>query len=175
MIASFRMRSLWTLLGLAFLSTSDAFAALSEDAPIVIRDQTATATTDVAMRTDGGFIAVWDREAANHFVRIEGRCFAADGSPVGGVFRISKLRGGNQHSPSVAVSGNGRFLVAWYGQDEDDPAAIQARVIDQNCYVAGPSFVLHNPTPQKNEFAPSVARDRDGFAVAWASDDGVHV
>ena len=79
------------------------------------------ATPDVAGLSDGGFIVVYtDNEAQDG--RIIAHRYADDGTPVGESFRVnsSKFQSYRLH-PAAAGLTNGKFAVAWTGQEEGDP------------------------------------------------------
>ena len=67
----------------------------------------------VAVRGDGGFVAVWDGPGAGGKEDVFARLFDATGNPVGGEFRVNVSSPGNQFTPAVAVTPAGRFVVTW--------------------------------------------------------------
>src|SRR5262245_13597617 len=72
----------------------------------------------VASFPDGGFVVVWQslREydpSEGNSLGIYGQRFAADGTPVGDEFRANTQIPGNQSHPSIAILGDGGFVVAW--------------------------------------------------------------
>ena len=79
------------------------------------------AHADVAALSDGGFVIVFS-DSEGQDGRIIGRRYAADGTPVDGTFRInsSTYQSYRLHS-SVAGLKNGKYVVAWTGQEEGDP------------------------------------------------------
>lgn len=75
----------------------------------------------LAVASDGSFVAVWqddwaDRAAPSFApedrVGLLGQRFAADGRPVGPLFRVNATAKGEQRQPAVAITPDG-FLVAW--------------------------------------------------------------
>jgi hypothetical protein len=79
-----------------------------------------TTTTDdqdssrVAMDADGGIVIVWTNYSRTNGGRdVYARRFAADGSGQGAEFRVNPLKQSQQEHPSVAMNGNGNFVIVW--------------------------------------------------------------
>jgi hypothetical protein len=110
----------------------------------------------VARSDSGNFAAVWSDGGVNV------RLFDRSGTPLTGAFGLDSL--GAQ--PTVAMSGNGSFLVAWthyYSSSDWDVYAQRfdatGRVVGGRSYVAGST---------QKEYEPSVAMDGSGnFVVAY--------
>jgi len=79
------------------------------------------ANPDVAALSGGGFIIVYcDSLVPNG--RIIGQRYAADGAAVGELFRVNSSRFDSYRlNPAVAGLKNGKFVVAWTGQEQGDP------------------------------------------------------
>lgn len=159
----------------ALATPLSALAGLSAEQTFEVRKNISTSTTDVAVRPDGGFIIVWDRFTnAGQVSTVEGRRFAADGSPIGDVFSVSGHDAG--YAPSIALSASGRFLVVWQEGD------VYGRLFAANGSPAGDPFIVNGPPAAGHarfaDDSPSLsaaARDGDGFAVAFVDGDGVRV
>ena len=84
------------------------------DAPVQLNATTAGDQDglDMAMRADGGFVAVWVDKSEGAEGRIIGRMFDADGSPETAEFRIDNETT-QSGSPKVAIHDDGSFIVAW--------------------------------------------------------------
>ena len=84
------------------------------DAPVQLNTTTAgdQQGLDMAVRTDGGFVAVWTDKSEGAEGRIMGRLFDADGQPETDEFRIDN-ESTQSASPKVAFHDDGSFIVAW--------------------------------------------------------------
>lgn len=125
----------------------------------------------VAMRPDGGFLVVWNNSSAR---AVEGRLFAADGSPVGGEFQIGvKPESNGVRNPRLAADGQGRFVVVWEqeigGYAHTD---IFGQRLTSDGVPLGSSFQVNADTSER-QTRPSVAAAEDGrFIVAWEDGPG---
>ena len=70
----------------------------------------------VSMAPDGRFVVVWGGGVEDPNV-VFGRRYAADGSPLGARFRLSRPIKVAQRWPDVAMASDGSFVVVW---DQDD-------------------------------------------------------
>ncbi len=140
--------------------------------PAVIGNQTQDNPLfpDVATAADGSYVLVWEASGlpTGEF-QIVGRRFGADGLPIGNEFSINTLSGLSQN-PSVAMSWDGSFVVAWsvvVGSDFD----IVARRFDSTGTALGAEFVVNSDTTG-NQTAAAVSAANDGrFVVVWESTD----
>ena len=84
------------------------------DAPVQLNTTTAgdQQGLDMAVRADGGFVAVWTDKSEGTEGRIMGRLFDADGQPETAEFRIDN-ESTQSDSPKVAFHDDGSFIVAW--------------------------------------------------------------
>jgi hypothetical protein len=90
----------------------------------------AQADPDVVALPGGGFVVVWDGEAANEVNGIRPRRFDASGAPVGGGFLVNTYTTGFQENPRIARDGLGNFIVTWRsaGQDGDGQGVYAQRL-----------------------------------------------
>ena len=128
----------------------------------------------VGMDAGGGFVVVWDSDGSpggdTQLRSIQGRRYAADGTPLAAQFQVNSFTTGEQYAPAVAVAGAGHFLVVWTSagspQDDSVSTSIQARRFDAGG-AGGTQFQVNGVTsgPQEN---PAVGVNGDGdFLVAW--------
>jgi hypothetical protein len=78
----------------------------------------------VAMDSDGDFAVTWQGGPGNLDVYVQQ--YGADGTAVGGETQISNFTGGDQHSPDIAMDGDGDHFVVWEGKTsggQDDEVA----------------------------------------------------
>lgn len=141
----------------------------------------------VAMANDGGFVVVWEDDAADgdpedfsNSTGIRGQRYAADHSPQGETFHVNTTLEGSQISPSVALAPDGGFLVVWGSPQDGDGAGIVARrfaadgtpLSDEillNDYTVGPQSlpaVAISPNGRGGVVWQSMDRDGDDFGVA---------
>ncbi len=122
----------------------------------------------VSMNATGDFVVVWSDGARDGSGRgVFGRRFNAAGVPQGS-FRANAYTTGNQDSPSVAVSGDGGFLVAWKSNGQNGTAGVFARKYDPSG-APGPEFQVNQYTTG-GQAVPRVSASADGrFVVVWES------
>ena len=124
----------------------------------------------IAADANGNFVVVWNSYFGGvRSNEIFGRCFGADGSPIGSEFQINTTTSGNQKESSVAMDAAGNFVVVWYGPgvSQED---IFGRRFDLNGRPLGDEFSINSRTESKQQ-CPKVAMNAAGaFAVAWESD-----
>ena len=125
----------------------------------------------VAIADDGRFAVVWIDATS----KVYGRLFDASGNPIGAnKFRLdnSGTSGSNLGAPSVAMSGDGRFVAAW----AFDTGGGNGRDVGYRAYAADgtpvASAAIASSTRAGSQSGPSVAIAEDGsFAIAFASSD----
>ncbi|HEX2642431.1 MAG TPA: hypothetical protein VHU81_05535 [Thermoanaerobaculia bacterium] len=119
-------------------------------------------TPAVAALPGGHFVAVWtagtdplDPDAAT----IVGRIFDSAGQPLGPELQVSQS-GRTLELPSVAVNGQGRFLVAW---SDSSATRIRYRLFEPSGAAAGPERTLANAAGK----SAVTSWQGGGFAVLW--------
>jgi hypothetical protein len=122
----------------------------------------------VAGRPGGGFVTVWESYGQDDYDSdaVVARIVAADGSPAGGEFRVNSHTEGNQSLPSVAVTGDGAFLVVWEDDSGLDGAfgSIRGQWHSASGAAVGEEFQI-NAFAAGHQGRPGVAADEDGRAV----------
>jgi len=123
---------------------------------------------DAAMDSEGNFAVVWMQDKSSN--SIMGRLYNADGSAIAGPFGISTIRFSSVTQPSISMSRQGHFVVAWDGDPKlaglDD---IHARMFEPNGTAISEQFIVNTTFegPQQN---PKVAmNNRWQFIVVWDS------
>ncbi len=136
----------------------------------------------VAAAPDGSRLVVWsepDRDGSGS--GIFGQRFVAAGASVGAQLEVTSTTAGDQHSPAVAASPSGRFMVVGVS-DGDTGATLFGRWFSAAGEGEGAEFVVDHATG--SVVAPDVARrsQAGGYAVAWekaeagkAEEGGAHV
>jgi hypothetical protein len=135
----------------------------------------------VAADAGGDFVVVWmdyDGYGARYGYQIQGRQFAADGTP-GDQFQVSSRTTGYaaERSPSVAADAAGDFVVVWDDYQYPGPPyglLIQGRRFAASGTPRGGQYQVSDITAGYSyELRPSVAAGADGdFVVVWQAYDG---
>lgn len=116
----------------------------------------------VAMRSDGGFVVVWD--SGPHPLdpsgrAIIGRRFDAAGNPQSAEFLVNTGTSGDQTDPSVAMNGSDAFVVSWHRVSSHDCAAQR---FDASGAPLGAEAQACLATTAANEFASPAHVSMDG-------------
>ena len=134
----------------------------------VARTSRSEHSPDVAMASNGDFVVVWSYDHSSSDTDIKAQRFRASGSKLGSVLNVS-TSSRNETQPSVAMAGNGDFIVAWTHEYSDRNDNIRAKRFSANGRPLGSAFWVANSF--HNERAPDIAASEDGrFAVAYVSD-----
>jgi hypothetical protein len=127
----------------------------------------------------GGFVVVWQSGGSSgtdtDFTSIQGRRFAATGTPAGGEFQVNTYTPGHQVHPAVASTGGG-FVVVWESNGSGATDSSDGSVLGQRFDAAGApvggEFQVNTYTTG-NQYDVAVATNgAGGFVVLWASTDG---
>jgi hypothetical protein len=123
----------------------------------------------------GDFVVTWfsSGSADTSYESIEGQRYDANGSPVGGEFRVNTFTDGGPNYSAVASAADGRFVVAWqsFGTPGTDTSGrgIRARLFASDGTPLGDEFQVNTYTTN-NQYHPAVAMEQTGdFVVAWES------
>jgi hypothetical protein len=126
---------------------------------------------DVALGENGA-VVVWQDSLAPPLAgasrtRIMGSYLAADGTTLVNDFYISESLRGSQTSPSVSMSTNSRFVVAWVDHDGPADDRIVAALFDSDGMKIGDDIIV-NEERSAARLNPSVAMgDAGHFFVVW--------
>ncbi len=125
----------------------------------------------VAVHHGGDFVVVWASEGQDGSESgIYGRRFDASGTPRGGEFRANTYTTGIQFAPSVAVDGDGDFVVVWESRYQDGSGlGVYAQRYNASGEPQGDEFRVNTYVSESQRHA-TVAMEPDGdFVVVWAS------
>jgi len=121
-----------------------------------------------AMWADGSFVVVWESAYLDgSSFGVFGRRFDPTGAPLGSEFQVNEAALGDQTQASVAFDAQGRFTVAWRGED-----ASAGGIFVRQFTAAGPA----GPERQVNVYTageqalPRIAAGPSGLVVVWQSD-----
>lgn len=125
----------------------------------------------VAGLDNGGFVIVWrsyGQDGASF--GIYAQRYNADGTAVGGEFRVNTYTSNTQDDPTVAAMADGGFLVTWQSNNQDGSGyGIYAQRYSSDGSPAGAEFRV-NTTTIDHQNNPEVALLIDGgYVVTWSS------
>jgi len=122
----------------------------------------------VAMDAAGDFVVVWLRNRSSKLVTA--RLYHSDGTAKAEPFEVNTVRINSLTCPSIALSDEGHFVVAWDGDpDRESLDDIHAQRYKPNGTAVGEQFVVNTTLagPQQN---PQVAMNNRGrFIILWDS------
>ncbi|MEK7438681.1 MAG: choice-of-anchor C family protein [Pseudomonadota bacterium] len=129
-------------------------------------------TDGVTALEDGGFVAVWkSNNQDGSGSGVYGQRYAANGTTVGGEFRVNVTTSGNQLSPSVAGLKDGGFIATWTADTPSDGSgyAVFARRYDAGGNPVSGEFQVNATTASYQYFSTATGLADGGFALGWMS------
>jgi hypothetical protein len=132
----------------------------------IANDQAAVA---LAMNTAGDFVISWQSAAQDGDGNgIYAQLYDAAGAVLKSEFPVNTTTLNEQITPAVAMSADG-FVVTWQSLAQDgDGNGIYAQRYDAIGTALGGEFPV-NTTTASEQTTPAVAKNADGFTVAWES------
>jgi len=131
----------------------------------------------VAIADDRRFVVVWEDDSDNNaFYNIYGQRFTSGGSKSGSELRINTTVMGQQRRPDVASAADGRFVVVWEDDSDNNGfGQIHARRYSSNGTALGSGVFTVNTTASGQQRRPRVtANDDFNFVVTWQDDHDVN-
>jgi cyclophilin family peptidyl-prolyl cis-trans isomerase len=123
----------------------------------------------VAVHTDGTFVVVWAGRGVGDKQGIFFRRYSAAGAALGEETLVNTTTGGKQVTPTIAMSTDGSFAIAWSGVGAGDASGVFLRRFSA-AGVAAANEVRVNTTTTSDQAMPDIAFDASGNLVAaWAS------
>jgi hypothetical protein len=124
---------------------------------------------EVASDPSGNFVVVWNGSDGS-YSGVFAQRFASSGAPLGSEFRINSYTTLPQRVPSVAVAGNGDFVVAWdsVGQDGSEYGVFAQRFASSGAPL-GSEFRVNTFTTLSQGGAAVAADSAGNFVVLWSS------
>ena len=124
----------------------------------------------VAMSPEGNFVVTWESWGQDGYGQgIYAQLFDPNGNKVGNEFQVNNHTEYGQTSPSVAISSNRDFLIAWEDVNLDGGSReIYSQLFDQYGNRIGNEFLV-NTTTEGSQEGPAVTASNDDFVVAWQS------
>jgi hypothetical protein len=130
----------------------------------------------VAMNQAGQYVVVWQASGGSdaYGQDIYAAVFGASGSLLMPAFRVNELTTVDQEYPTVAIAGDGRFVVAWhtidpYGGHEDlDNVSLRAFLPDG--LPATEELQVNTFTAGRQNFVGVAVNEPGDLVIAWSSD-----
>ena len=126
---------------------------------------------EVATDLDGFLVAVWTSDGQDGSgLGVFAQLFEEAGEPFGPEFQVNDTTAGDQTDPSVSMSDEESFAVAWVGPDADG-TGIFLRVFEEKGATTKTDVAVNSVTTG-NQSNPDVAFAEDGqILVVWQSPD----
>ncbi|HRM67977.1 MAG TPA: PKD domain-containing protein, partial [Thauera phenylacetica] len=133
----------------------------------------------VAMLEGGGFVVTWRSDNQDGSgAGVYAQRYAADGSALGGEFRVNESINGSQYQPDVTALAGGGFAVTWRNDNYDVSGTgsyqdVYVREYDATGAALGGEVKVNTPTPtQTAQYEPAIASLGAGnYVVVWRSDN----
>ncbi|MGQ9575477.1 MAG: hypothetical protein ACUVUC_09175 [Thermoguttaceae bacterium] len=125
----------------------------------------------VAIDETGDFVVTWNSIGQSQDARgIWGRRYNSQGQALSGEFLVNTYTANVQQNSSVAMDGNGNFVVVWESESQDGVSwGVFGQRFAADGTRIGSEFQVNTYTPSA-QYDPQVAMDADGdFVVAWSS------
>lgn len=130
----------------------------------------------IAVDAMGKFVVTWTGDASagtdNSQGSIQVRRFMSDGTPAGEDQQVNTYTTSYQHSPSIAASPDGDFVVVWFSNGSsgtDNGWSVQGQKFAADGTPEGSEFQVNSYTTN-GQGSPDVAMAADGeFVVVWDS------
>lgn len=134
---------------------------------------------DIAMASDGRFTITWttnpgysyDPNFSKNWHDVAAQLFLSDGTKSGGEFRVNTNDTDMQYAPTVALSGDGRFMIAWSSYEQDgDKGGIFAQRFNANGSPLNGELPINALTLHDQSHPSIVLSEDQRFVVTWQSD-----
>lgn len=123
---------------------------------------------------DGGFVVVWQSRIGGLYEPhdVQAQIFAANGTPVGGEFKVNITTDSNQEVPDVIGLADGSFVVVWESDGQDGSGdGVYARRFAADGGALTAEFRINTATGDHQRL-PAIAALRDGgFVVVYDSNN----
>ncbi len=124
----------------------------------------------IAMDGDGDFIICWqDERNGDRYPHIYGQRYNSLGDTLGANFRVNDDAGtSGQGSPSLAMDGDGDFVICWVDDRNDCWGDIYAQRYSSSGDTLGANFKVDDDVGSSCQCWPSIAMDAGGdFVICW--------
>jgi hypothetical protein len=125
----------------------------------------------VAMAGDDSYVVVWDLAGAGTNSGVYAQRYSSSGAKVGSELRVESYSTGDQTAASIAVGGDGSFVIAWQSAGQDGAGlGIFAQRFDSQGSKVGGEFQVNTYTTSDQMNASVAAAEDGGFVVVWESE-----
>jgi len=138
------------------------------------------ARPDVSMDNNGNFAVVWTSNDGSGD-GVYARLFDSTGVPQTGEIQVNSTTASAQNDASVAMGGNGDFVVSWdsFSQDKNNTWGIFAQRFDATGTTVGTEIQVNTTTNGDQIFNDVAISDTGDFVVIWngrgvGDNTGVH-
>jgi hypothetical protein len=122
----------------------------------------------IAADSSGGFAVVWHGNGGSDRKNVMFRHFDGSGAALSDEVVVNETQAGIQKTPSVALTTDGNFVVAWSGNGAGDTDGIFARRIGGDGTALGGEILVNSDTADVQTTPSVTGADDNGFAVTWA-------
>lgn len=128
---------------------------------------------DITALSDGGFVVTWESyEQDGSRDGVYAQRYAANNTPIGEEFRVSRSTNNNQSDPSIAVLTNGSFVVTWeFRSTTSTSGAVYGRIYSETGELLTDRFLINSYTANAQTDPSVTALKNGGFVVTWQSRD----
>ncbi len=129
----------------------------------------------VAMDNNGNFVVAWTSFGQDQ-VGTQGvyaRRFAANGAALDNEFLVNTITAGDQKNPSIAMDGDGDFIIVWEGKGPtDDDGIFARRFFADGSDRDGTEFRVNADLIRSHSEAAVSMNDSGEFVVSWDNSQG---
>ncbi|MDH5711567.1 MAG: DUF11 domain-containing protein [Gammaproteobacteria bacterium] len=130
---------------------------------------------DVGMDAEGNFTVTWrDQYADGSSWGVFAQRYAADGSTIGGQFRVNTYTSSEQRDVTIGMAPDGRHVMVWHSYFQDGNLwGVYGQLYNADGSTNGSEFRV-NSTTTGHQVWPNVSMAVDGsFVVSWMSSQEV--
>ena len=133
--------------------------------------------SSVAVHDNGDYVVVWHSEGSDGQIDLMMRMYDFSGRPISDQMEVSQDSTQDHGGGSVAMDGNGNFVVTWISRDGSSEFDVFARRFDANGTAIGNAFrvtddslgTMTDDFDHLNQLNPSVSMNDSGeFAISWS-------
>lgn len=119
--------------------------------------------SDLAVHTDGSFVAVWTESSGNILVRR----YDSGGNALGSTSTVNTTTAGSRTSPTVDMGEDGSFIVAWEGRGADDTSGVFAQKYNADGTKNGGEFRINQTLVGDQNRVSMVVVDIENYVAVW--------
>lgn len=143
-------------------------AAVTGEISVNVTKEFAQVYASITADSDGGFAVVWQGNGGSDRKNVMFRHFDSTGAALSGEVVVNQTTDNIQKTPSIDMTTDGNFIVAWSGKGNGDNDGIFARRIDGAGNFLGNEILVNSVVANKQTNPSITATAGNGFGVAWA-------